>query len=81
MCGLFHTEWQEWSNWGRCSKSCGGGEQTRDRRCYGYGCQGDSEETRACNTKPCKNIFYYYCFYNLIFVIPLMSRLQAMKEL
>ena len=45
-----------WSDWSPCSKSCGGGTQTRTCTnpapyCGGNGCSGES--TRACNTQPC----------------------------
>ncbi|GFS05116.1 SCO-spondin [Elysia marginata] len=48
----------DWSAWGQCSVSCGGGTQTRDRSCIapkheGKDCQGPSNETQDCNTQPC----------------------------
>ncbi|RUS87810.1 hypothetical protein EGW08_004409 [Elysia chlorotica] len=51
-------EWLPWSAWGGCSETCGGGEQSRERACAGvlHGgdyCQGEGNETRACNTHHC----------------------------
>ncbi|KAJ8305885.1 hypothetical protein KUTeg_016430 [Tegillarca granosa] len=50
--------WEGWSSWETCSVTCGGGEQSRNRTCFGpfYGgqnCSGDDEETQNCNTHPC----------------------------
>ncbi|RUS76193.1 hypothetical protein EGW08_016037, partial [Elysia chlorotica] len=40
-------EWSEWTEWSECSKTCGGGEQSKDRTCTnpapsngGEDCQG-----------------------------------------
>lgn len=50
----------EWDDWTECSVSCGGGGQTRTRRCDnpapqfgGLDCVGDMTECQACNIKPC----------------------------
>jgi hypothetical protein len=50
---------QPWSGWGKCSKSCGGGTQTRTREHFwpdpsnkGRGC-GASSMDQNCNTKDC----------------------------
>ncbi len=49
----------EWSEWGQCSKSCGGGTRTRVRECVGFRdpdgnrCNTDLEETEACNEQNC----------------------------
>merc|ERR1712055_890498 len=54
MGGVF----SEWSAWGSCSATCGGGSQTRTRFCTppqngGQDCQGDSTEQQPCNSQPC----------------------------
>ncbi|EDO39017.1 predicted protein, partial [Nematostella vectensis] len=51
--------WGEWSEWTRCSTSCGPGKKTRDRKCnnpeaaYGGKCVGDAQETDSCKLFPC----------------------------
>merc|ERR1719300_286115 len=45
-----------WSSWSSCTKTCGGGNQMRTRKCNGKKddeCVGSKSETRACNTKHC----------------------------
>ena len=47
-----------WSNWGTCSKTCGGGVQTRTRFSVVKSCGGGAScppdtETQACNTQSC----------------------------
>ena len=58
----------EFGDWSECSAECGGGTQTRSRRCNnpapkngGADCEGKSEEMRACNTNPCPG--YYQIFF------------------
>ena len=51
----------DWSNWGACSKSCGGGTQTKTRSTsqvdkYGGIECGPSSDTRSCNTDNCPPI-------------------------
>ena len=51
-------KWLTWSDWTQCSRSCGNGEQQRNRSCDGpfYGgqqCVGPSLDERNCNTHPC----------------------------
>jgi hypothetical protein len=48
----------DWSSWGTCSATCGGGDQTRTRAIttqpsYGGAACPDLTETQACNTNPC----------------------------
>jgi len=51
-------EWSVWSTWIRCSATCGGGVQRRQRFCDGnvpgskY-CMGKTEEFQQCNTGRC----------------------------
>lgn len=45
--------WKPWSSWGKCSKNCGGGEQTRARKCFAKDCDGSTRETRSCNMFEC----------------------------
>uniref|UniRef100_UPI00193A61B8 uncharacterized protein LOC120335429 n=1 Tax=Styela clava TaxID=7725 RepID=UPI00193A61B8 len=50
--------WAEWSNFGDCSVSCGGGVQYRSRRCIngaagGPGCLGSSSEIIECADVDC----------------------------
>jgi len=53
--------WTDYSAWSACSKTCGGGVQTRTRTCTkpvprygGKDCVGDAKEDRACNSEKCK---------------------------
>ncbi|XP_063682344.1 A disintegrin and metalloproteinase with thrombospondin motifs adt-1-like [Bolinopsis microptera] len=53
-------DWSTFGIWSRCSKTCGGGNQTRSRNCSnptpafgGKDCTGDSIQTQDCNTNPC----------------------------
>ena len=48
----------DWSSWGTCSATCGGGDQIRTRTIttqpsYGGAACPDLTETQACNTNPC----------------------------
>ncbi|XP_053374277.1 coadhesin-like [Mercenaria mercenaria] len=65
-CGLCSTapvingNWGAWSRYSACSHSCGTGTMTRYRNCNnpppsvgGYGCSGISQQTAACNIRPC----------------------------
>ena len=52
--------WSNWSGYTECSRSCGGGTQTRNRSCTnpspqhgGLNCRGNSSESRPCGIKLC----------------------------
>ena len=52
--------WAGWSSWSSCSKTCGGGEQSRSRTCSapapahgGLVCPGSDTETQSCQTGAC----------------------------
>jgi hypothetical protein len=52
--------WTQWTTWGDCSVTCGGGTQTRSRTCdnpapqYGGAqCSGDASGSQQCNTDNC----------------------------
>ena len=52
-------EWNPFEKWSNCSKTCGGGNQTRTRTAHkkeafgGAPCEGPAEETQACNEEAC----------------------------
>ena len=45
--------WESLGKWSECSKVCGGGVMTLQRRCVGNNCQGEATLTQPCNTLPC----------------------------
>ena len=50
--------WESWSTWLSCSKTCGGGTETRSRQKKkaeqnGGNCSGSRSESKSCNTQPC----------------------------
>ncbi|XP_048584539.1 uncharacterized protein LOC5510519 isoform X4 [Nematostella vectensis] len=52
--------WSEFSEWTKCTKTCGGGKQERTRTCTnpspsngGKDCVGDAKEEKDCNTDKC----------------------------
>ncbi|KAK0403268.1 hypothetical protein QR680_016824 [Steinernema hermaphroditum] len=51
--------WSEWGEWEQCSASCGGGRQTRSRKClaqFVFLCDGYVNEERPCATEPCPDV-------------------------
>lgn len=49
-------EWAEWSDWRKCSASCGGGQTQRRRKCSSGNkddCEGEYLEIRECNQFEC----------------------------
>uniref|UniRef100_H2YT54 Uncharacterized protein n=1 Tax=Ciona savignyi TaxID=51511 RepID=H2YT54_CIOSA len=69
--GQSWVSWGSWSGYGICTRTCGGGTQTRYRRCYYLGrsnspigsdyCtfthQTQSSDGRPCRTTPCPNTY------------------------
>ncbi|XP_066914707.1 uncharacterized protein [Clytia hemisphaerica] len=56
-------KWSDWSSWGKCSASCGTGQQTRTRTCTnpepqhgGLNCADSDSVVRNCNAKPCLDL-------------------------
>jgi len=56
-----HGGWSTWSDWTRCSKSCGGGKKSRTRTCTdprpafgGAACEGDAKMEKPCNVDVCE---------------------------
>nr|XP_039270781.1 zinc metalloproteinase nas-36-like isoform X3 [Styela clava] len=63
-CGA-DANWQQWSSWSECDKTCGSGNMTRRRQCLGFKnemsikCEGSEgkpviEDKQSCNTKDCE---------------------------
>jgi len=55
--------WNEWTNWSPCSKTCAGGERWRERACDnpppsngGKYCEGEGEDAEACNEEACQPV-------------------------
>merc|ERR1712062_119764 len=55
----FTSEFDNWSEWGDCSTTCGEGTRIRTRRCLGpYECIGEDSQMEACpNTLTCTRDF------------------------
>ncbi|XP_031554396.1 uncharacterized serine-rich protein C215.13-like [Actinia tenebrosa] len=58
--GPVNGNWNTWSSWSACTKSCANGTQYRTRTCTnpppqakGLNCTGSDRETQNCNTKKC----------------------------
>ena len=64
-CRIFDTVdggFSDWDEWGPCTAECGGGDQTRSRRCDspppqfgGVDCVGELFECQQCNMEPCSS--------------------------
>ena len=51
-------EFEQWSEWGACSTTCGEGTRTRTRNCLGpYECVGSATQSELCNS-PCPKVIY-----------------------
>ena len=91
---LGNCTWEEFGHWGSCSKSCGGGQQSRSRRIKqraaygGLDCVGEVEEKRECNNAECqgkcvkiirKEIFHHISLFSS--TILMTSSLQILCNL
>ena len=61
-----------WTRWTSCSKSCGRGIRTRDRKCNspfadhgGKPCSGTSHEQQTCKIKDCPGNYNAFLLYNM----------------
>ena len=57
---IVHGNWTDWTPFGTCSKTCGGGIKNRFRTCTnpkpqhgGRDCEGSLVESMDCNILPC----------------------------
>ena len=57
---LVDGEWGTWGSWGVCTKTCGGGQESRSRSCDnpmplngGLPCNGSSSDFQSCNAATC----------------------------
>ena len=69
-----HGNWSDWTPFGTCSKTCGGGTKNRFRTCTnpapkhsGRDCEGSIMDSTECNTHPCPSE---------LTIKPAMSRLR-----
>ena len=53
-------QWNAWTNWTACSRTCGNGHQNRQRTCvyddiapHGADCQGSAAERQRCKESEC----------------------------
>ena len=58
--------WELLGNWTPCSKPCGGGIQTIERRCMSQNCQGNNILSQPCNINSCNNNSYSTMNNNII---------------
>ena len=69
---LVNGRYTEWSRWGDCSATCGGGELTKTRTCTdpapangGKDCVGVASLSQACNKHACQGISQILLLKNL----------------
>jgi hypothetical protein len=59
---IVNCVWNHWGQWEKCSKECGGGQQTRSRKERipaqhgGNECAGKATETNECNRRNCPSV-------------------------
>ena len=67
-------EWTTWTDWPRCSATCGNGTRSRARTCDGpfnggLPCVGNDSQTEHCSYVKCSEIFYGTLFYRQVLVL------------
>ena len=82
MCPVVDCEWENWSVWSDCTKSCDGGTETRTRgkvpaQHGGAECEGASEQTRDCNTDECPCTYFYVYMYIYNYIIHAVANLKS----
>merc|ERR1712226_590883 len=50
------TVWTQWTGYGECSRSCGGGIRSRTRQCFGYCNRKEEVESIYCNNQRCTGL-------------------------
>ena len=66
---LKEVGWNDWSDWGECSATCGEGTRMRKRTCNNILnkvlCVGDDTQVEKCNQELCKGfkINSYACYF------------------
>ena len=81
---LVPGDYTQWTEWSVCNKSCGGGQQKRDRPCTnpspehgGQNCVGQglgpAEEIISCNEQPCPSKKRWTCMSVISFCCNIIS--------
>ena len=53
------SQWSQWTEWSICSKTCGQGQQLRNRTCLSQmQCSGSSDEWQDCSLPDCSGTDY-----------------------
>ena len=83
--------WGEWTDWSKCTVECGGGNQTKTRKCDnppasggGIPCEGIIATTRECNIhhcpSKCRSVCSVFLADLLVFVRSLVAGFGTEKE-
>ena len=81
LTSLVDGKYGNWSVWTVCTKSCGGGLQSRTRDCNNpppsakrKDCQGPSIETRSCSNSYCEGLILFSCKISSITILYIVDR-------
>merc|ERR1719462_875999 len=58
-CPVRITLWCQWTSYGECSRTCGGGTRSRTRQCTGFCDRKEEVQTIPCNTAACPDLRIY----------------------